>query len=291
MSTEHSNQGGPTNPNAGSSAIPTKSETETTSVSESASEMCAVKIRKPEVSGDPEAWFLQLEAQFTSKMTDKSKFRGAVSVLPQSYFNTAINLIRNPPPSQAYSTLKQRIIKKHSESEETRLKKLLEHQSADEPPSDAYNRLAELAGETVNAKFLFNIWSMRLPLEIRFAIESHTDKPIDTVLEIADSLHEKLENNRKINSINRPGNSSHHPEESRLSRIERQLASLTHGFKKRQVTPSRKHRPTSHSRSRHGGSARTHRSPNRQECWYHSRFGKNAKHCTKPCVHFTNNLN
>ena len=140
------------------------------------------------------------------------------------YRTTAINLKRNPPPQLAYSTLQQKIIKRNSESGETRLQKLLEYQATNETPSDTYNRLVEFAAETTNTKFLVKIVSMRLPMDIRLAIESQMDKPFDKILEIANSLYEKMENNRRTDSINRPGTSSRSTEESRLLRIEKQLA-------------------------------------------------------------------
>ena len=130
---------------------------------EPACEVCSIKVRKPEVAGDPEAWFLQLGAQFTARMSDEAKFRTAVSVCPTNYFHTAIHIIRAPPAKKAYSTLKKAIIEKHSESEEARLRKFLDFKSSGEAPSESYRRLVELSGSDSDSKIIRNLWSMSLP--------------------------------------------------------------------------------------------------------------------------------
>ena len=75
------------------------------------------KVRRPEVTEDPEAFFAQLEAQFPSTASSDDKFKAAVSVLTAPFYQTARAIIKNPPYKKRYQALRSLIIKRHTEQE------------------------------------------------------------------------------------------------------------------------------------------------------------------------------
>lgn len=252
---------------------------------EPACEVCSIKVRKPEVAGDPEAWFLQLEAQFTARMSDEAKFRAAVSVCPTNYFHTAIHIIRAPPAKKAYSTLKKAIIEKHSESEEARLRKFLDFKSSGEAPSESYRRLVELSGSDSDSKIIRNLWSMSLPRWIRIAVETHHNQPFEYQLEVADSLYNKIGEEEPLGNINSI-QSKEKSDDNRIRKLEAMVNKLMSEIDKNPGPSSfrspkfRNNRFDPRKRSQEKSPIVR---PNNKICWYHRKFGNNSHKCILPC--------
>lgn len=97
------------------------------------------------------AWFAVVEAQFSSKgvKSERCKYE-----LPGEIINSVTDTIINPPQTNPYSSLKQKLIDQFSDSDERRLEKLLGgDEIGDRKPSEYYI----LYLKTIAGKLQFSI--------------------------------------------------------------------------------------------------------------------------------------
>ncbi|XP_076236120.1 uncharacterized protein LOC143180342 [Calliopsis andreniformis] len=105
-------------------------------------------------------WFRQLEAQFVigSITRDETKFGYVVAQLDGKYAEEVEDIICNPPETNKYEAIKKELIKRLSDSDTLRVRKLLETEEiGDRTPTQYWRRLRELAGATVSDEFLTEI--------------------------------------------------------------------------------------------------------------------------------------
>ncbi|GFQ93959.1 uncharacterized protein TNCT_87391 [Trichonephila clavata] len=77
---------------------------------------------------NPALWFVQLEAQFALAgiTPDNTKFNHVISAIDSDISNCVCDIILKPPDADKYSTLKNRLIELHSESEASKIRTLLQ---------------------------------------------------------------------------------------------------------------------------------------------------------------------
>ncbi|XP_018802454.1 PREDICTED: uncharacterized protein LOC108977292 [Bactrocera latifrons] len=106
------------------------------------------------------------------------------------------DIIINPPNSDLYSTLKKRIITQFADSEQNRVKKLLQEQElGDMRPSKLLREMRSLPGSEDNDNILKSIFMSQLPSNMRLIISISNellDKVAllaDKICEVSDTLH------------------------------------------------------------------------------------------------------
>ncbi|XP_076665014.1 uncharacterized protein LOC143367262 [Andrena cerasifolii] len=138
-------------------------------------------------------WFRQLEAQFViARITkDGTKFGYVVAQLDGKYAEEVEDIICNPPDTKKYNAIKTELIKRLSDSDKTRVRKLLETEEiGDRTPTQFWRHLKELAGSAVNEDFLTKMWKNRLPVKTQLVLAATSDKDGVKLAEIADRVHE-----------------------------------------------------------------------------------------------------
>lgn len=83
---------------------------------------------KPFWKRNPTLWFMQIEAQFelAGITTDSTKFNHVLASVESDILNTVSDIITQPPSADKYATIKSRLIAAHSESEESKIRTLLQ---------------------------------------------------------------------------------------------------------------------------------------------------------------------
>ncbi|GFQ76602.1 uncharacterized protein TNCT_294501 [Trichonephila clavata] len=76
---------------------------------------------------NPVLWFGRLEAQFelAKILNDTTKFNYVLSAVESDILNSVSDLVLKPPENGKYDALKKRLIKVHSESEDSNIRILL----------------------------------------------------------------------------------------------------------------------------------------------------------------------
>ena len=195
------------------------------------------------------------------------------------------DILSEPPATRKYETLKSALIARLSASSERRLKQVLnQEEMGDRSPGQFFRHLQGLAGATVPENLLRTIWRSRLPPAVQATLATQSDTvPLDAITTMADTVHEIISNNR-VASVSTPDFSRQL--ETRLDRQDKVLADLQQRIESLCRASSQDRRSRSQHRSR--DSSHRDRSSSRSSqpddvCWYHHRFGKDAKSCREPC--------
>lgn len=261
--------------------------------------MKAVKLPQPFWRDNPARYFTVAEMTFALHRitSDESKYRYVIIHLDPDLLNIVGDIIDRPPEVNKYETLKARIIDCLSESQETRLRRLLRGQAmGDEKPSVFLQRLRNLAGGQCNDNVLRSLFMEQMPENMRgiLAISQLDDlaqlaAQADRIAEVMRpqiasvcpavgevTLYSPKHANTNTNSTVATTSAT---QTSEIGELRRAIEELTHKFE-------RSFRGRSRSRGRYPARSRSG-TPNRKNssgpCYYHRKFGTEARNCKPPC--------
>lgn len=253
-----------------------------------------IAVRLPPFwADDPEIWFAQIENQFllAGVISEDTKFSYVAGHLDQRYAAEVRDILTNPPASGKYQRLKSELIKRLSESQENKLRRLLEHEDiGDRKPSQFLRHLRTLAGTVVPDDVLRPLWLGRLPASSQAILATQKKTELDDLSNLADAISETT-------SRTRIAEVQSDPMEALVTKLTTlftaQIAEVTTTLRAEIAASAAKQERPQHHRFRSRSHSRSHsRSQSRSQsretpgvCWYHRRFGNDAKKCTTPCTH------
>ena len=231
----------------------------------------ALQIKLPPFwPADPQIWFAQVEAQFTTRgiTAQKTKFDYVVASLAPEFATEVRDLILQPPDTTPYDRLKEQLITRTAASEQRRLQQLFNAEElGDRKPSQLLRHMQQLLGEkanTTDAAFLRELFLQRLPSNVRMVLASTPDTGnIAELAQLAD----------KVMEVAAPAVSGITTTDE-LGQLQQEVAELKAVLQSLQLTqkPSRRRSP----------SPSPHRQAASDVCWYHAKFGDNARKCKPP---------
>ena len=108
----------------------------------------AISLKLPPFwPADPDLWFAQVEAQFSTRgiTVERTKFDYIVSALSPDTAMEVRDLVLTPPTDDPYTKLKQELIKRTAGSNQQKLHRLLnEVELGDQKPSQLLRRMCQL---------------------------------------------------------------------------------------------------------------------------------------------------
>ena len=140
---------------------------------------------------DPELWFGQVEAQFTTKgvSSQRTRFDYVVASLSPEYAAEVRDLILNPPTTAPYDCLREQLIRRTTASEQCRLQQLFTtRELGDCKPSQLLCRIQQLLGDKLTSTdraFLQELFLQHLPQNVRMVLAATKDTEADNVMEVA----------------------------------------------------------------------------------------------------------
>ena len=232
--------------------------------------VAAVNVKLPPYwPADPQVWFAQVEAQFTTRgiTAQKTKYDYIVASLSPDIATEVRDLILAPPTDNPYDKLKDQLIKRTSASEQKRLQQLLNAEElGDRKPSQVLCRMQQLLGDkasSIDQSFLRELFLQRLPANIRMVLASTPDT---TGLEDLAQLADKVMEVATPTAVHTPHLTSEVELGTEVSRLKDIVKSLS---------TSR----ASSTRTTRGRSPSPHPRAEPTLCWYHERFGHDARKC------------
>lgn len=128
-------------------------------------------------------------------MNDLTKFNTIVGVIESDILSAVSDIVLNPPAINLYDTLKQRLIKQFSDTDNKKLKSLLNNfQPGDMRPSDLLRKIRELSCNKVGDDLLRTLWLQRLPLQIQTVLSTSNDN-LDQLSAMADTMFDVTDGN------------------------------------------------------------------------------------------------
>ena len=204
-------------------------------------------------TSDPEMWFLQVESLFELKgiTNDRTKFNHIVSVLEHEVASQVLDLLRSPPSSESYNSLRYRLIAIYKMSDFQRMERLfsLQDLGTQRPSALLATMVTYLPNREEASSCLFRyMFISRMPSRIRDHLLAVKLEDIHQLAQHADLLWQTHPSTGTVSTISEPSSS---------------LCAVV-PRKKEYVTKP----PTTHHTTL---------------CWYHRKFGKKANYCQAPC--------
>ncbi|XP_076664850.1 uncharacterized protein LOC143367152 [Andrena cerasifolii] len=176
-------------------------------------------------------WFRLLEAQFASARisSDETKFNITIANLGGKYIEQVEDVVINPPATEQYEHLKREVIKRLTESDGTRVRKLLESEEiGDRTPSQFFRDLKKLATPSVPDEFILTLWKNRLPPNTQRVLAATTDSNSNVLTEMADRIHEIRSEQGRLAAVHKePANSELAEIREQLKKLQDQIAATT----------------------------------------------------------------
>lgn len=258
-----------------------------------------IKLQPFEPKG-VETWFWQAELKFDTLnlRSDKTKFNTIVNALPTAIVHR-FSYLRTKPPDvgKQYETIKNLVIDAFSDSEHTKIKKLLREMTlGDKKPSQLLMDMRNVAANTpVNDEFLRTLWVQNLPEAVRTILAVDDTLALDAMSKMADRMCEAL-NNGTISTVNAIGNQTNTPPQvaqqssqsagvaiGDFQQLVKQVANLTTEVKRLQDNRSRERSKTPANQRTARDNSNSGEKRSFPTCWWHYKFGANAKNCKPPC--------
>lgn len=188
------------------------------------------------------------------------------------------DLLDTPPTDTPYAVLKNRLIESHSESEESRIRTLLQGvELGDSRPSHLLTRMRSLAGSSVGEPLLKSLWLARLPMTTR-SIVGALSEDLSKLAAVADKIHD-LSPSPQVNAATSSASSAHNSSlEAKIEQLSQQMNELASIVNRRERSGHSKFSSRNRSRSRG-----RFKEPANNMCFYHTNFGARAKKCNSPC--------
>lgn len=236
------------------------------------SEVSAVRI-PPYNFNDVSLWFAMCEHSFElahprAITESRTKFNYISANLPPEAASVVRDLIIKRSDTTPYEDLKTQLIKRTSDSSQSEIRKLLSgEQLGDRKPSDLLRVMQRRAeSHKVSNELMLELFLSHLPSHVQSILASISPLSLDKASEVADRILEY--NPAAVNAVSVPSNSN--------SEILCEIKKLNDRIKqlelRRSRSPFRRH---SFERSRSSSK------DSKQFCWYHKRFGKNARKCSE----------
>lgn len=238
-----------------------------------------IQVRVPPFwKQNPRLWFRQLEAQFAnSNITlDLTKFNTIVGVIESDILTTVSDVVLNPPENDLYETIKARLIHRFEETEQKKLKNLLNELTlGDMRPSDLLRKMKELSCNKVGDDLLKTLWLQRLPLTIQTVL-STSSETLDQLTVLADKMFE-VNDNATVQAVSTEKPDKFNDLVNVVCKLDDKIESLRKEFRMSKKSSKQK------SLNQPSTSNTEPTVTKRKICSYHKRFGENAIKCRKPC--------
>ena len=153
--------------------------------------------RSPIWPADPQVWFAQVKAQFTTRgiTQQRTKLDYIIASLTPEYTTEVCDLILQPPAENPYDVLKQQLIQRTAASEQRRLQQLFNAEELeDRKLTQLLNHMQQLLGDKAGAmdsSVLRELFLQRLPANIRMVLASTPDTAnLENLAQLADKIVE-----------------------------------------------------------------------------------------------------
>ncbi|EAL58702.1 gag-pol polyprotein, putative [Wolbachia endosymbiont of Drosophila ananassae] len=246
-----------------------------------------------------EMFFTKLESWFALQglgaRKEQEKFAAVIAYADPKYLEQVHDLVNNPPETAPYSTLKEAILSKFTDSEMVRLDRLATGiQLGDSRPSHLLCQLQQTKA-TCDESVVRRYWIKRLPPPVRAVIVgmigSSPQTKLSQLAKAADAVMDSLNDDASdhVYAFSKSKQQQSHQEErvitltkrlddndKALQQINNKLGQL---LNHNQTRGRNNQRPQNYYRNNAPSNDRS----SQQLCWYHNKYGRDAQRCSQPC--------
>ena len=263
------------------------------------SPVSAVAVKLPPFwANDPVIWFAQVEAQFLTRgiTSETTKYAYVVASLQPSIAQEVRDLLITPPVASPYTTLKEELVKRTSESEQKRLQKLLTTEElGDKIPSQLLRKMEQLLGDrTLEPSILKQLFLQRLPTNVQLILASTSETDLTQMAKLADKIVEVSPTMPApllatasppplVAAVQDTSQSDIQLLQAKVDKLSAQVDLL---LRRNRSRPGRNRSRSRDAQQHQRGQDRSrHASGDNTSdlCWYHWTYGDQARSCKNPC--------
>ena len=248
---------------------------------EAATVMASCINRLPEFWPDEsEVWFARIEALFSIHgiTRDETKFDYVLAHASQDLVPYITSVIKEelPEGTSKYAKIKERVTQAFSTSEESKLRKLFKGQMlGDKKPSQFLTIMRNAASGQCNTTVLKSLFMEHMPESVRTILSVSQVTDLDNLALIADKIVEN-QSPAFIGAVNTT-------KDNTVSELQAAVKSLTDKVDKLLISNKNRSRSKSRNNSNYQNNQNSEKSGKSNLCFYHERFGINARKCVPPC--------
>ncbi|XP_036347621.1 uncharacterized protein LOC118757000 [Rhagoletis pomonella] len=237
----------------------------------------------PMASTNIEAWFTSMEFWFTASgiTADKQKTATVLAALDPNVLSQLGDVIAALPQNDSFDYVKQKIIEHFADSEQRRLNRVLsELPLGDKKPSELFFEMRRVAGNTLGDAALKSLWIKRLP-EFAQPVVAASSGSAAEYTKIAYTIIDAIAP-QQLNRVKSTPSSEIHELRAVVMELGKKFDKLT----TRSRSQSRRRtniRQNSNARDSSKGVTSSRESSSVRDCWYHLKYGRDAKKCRSPC--------
>lgn len=233
---------------------------------------------------DPELWFTVIESQFSARKitSEKTKFLQVVGNLNCNTASLVKDIIKTPFADGHYEKLRDALIAIYAESSVEKFQKLISNtEIGDMKPSQFLHHMRSLADNTISEALVKQLWIQRLPTASRAVLSASGDE-LDNLAKMADKMWE-VSDRFNISSV-AAGNTNENAYIDKITKVLERLTSKVDALERKEHVSRRDSTP--HNNRNRSNSRQSNKSVGKSEhelCWYHYKYGNEAKNCREPC--------
>ncbi|XP_066585465.1 uncharacterized protein [Prorops nasuta] len=237
------------------------------------------------MSEAPDVWFVLIEAEFSASRVriDDTKYLAVLRALDAQTLRLLTDVLRHPPEKGKYEHLKEAILNRLVESRSKQVDKLLRNLTLrDKKPSQLLREMRDLAKGDIGADILHQLWLERLPAHVRPHLLTSSTFGLDGVAELADRLFDVFSSSYTVAATSSSNSCNEKRLEQRLDEMQSLILNCMQEIKELKLTQQSNNSKNFRQRPR----SRSKTPARRKLCYYHERFGKQAKKCEEHCILF-----
>ena len=231
----------------------------------------------------------KLNSSMRNITSQSTQFAYVILSLPPEIAQEIHDLLLSPPSDHPYDTLKSELIRRTSASEQKCLHQLLiSEELGDRKPSQLLCKMRQLLGDKVlEDGILRQLFLQHLPTNGQLILASlTTTSSLDQRALIADNILEVAPSQPTLATLASPPAASSFTQDlqdlhSHVNSLTSHLTTLVNALQINSHSPSHGCSPTPPLHAPCCFASTSH--SNRPHCWYHMRFGPNARKCVPPC--------
>lgn len=244
------------------------------------------RIRMPTFSSkNVEAWLNSLERWFKASgyNNDEQQFEITLAAIDPTILEQMNEALSEEPEAGKFNFVKQKLIAHFADSAQRKLNRLLsEMPLGDKRPSELFHEMKRVAGNVLGETALKGLWAQRLPEAARPVIAASTGTAVEFT-RIADSIVDALTPRTVQAAAVTPLN-----EINELKAVIAELRTQINNFPRQPRSRSRSRpnqRPSTPANTGSNQNSNGNTSTESDQCWFHQKFGQNARNCRSPCRH------
>lgn len=237
-------------------------------------------------SDQPRLWFVQFEAVVANqKLSDEGKYNLLVTKLIKDNVEQASDVLLEPPGTQRYEKLKNRLMTVYEESESKQFQRLLsEMELGDQKPSKLLRKMRDLARNKLPDETLKMMWIGHLPTSVRAVLAATEITELEKLATLADKIMETTRPIEVAAVAVQNNNDGGRDLAAELEQLRLEVVQLR-GRQPWRNTGRGGYRTRSNSRRRQGIQIKRRSSSDPDWlCFYHYRYGHRASSCIEPCA-------